>query len=54
VSHWYEFTCPDCPAAFAVDSRAREELLGIGCIRCGAAVTVAAYSRREAPPRTTA
>lgn len=54
MSPWYDFTCPDCPAAFAVDDRAREELLDIGCIRCGATVTAAAFGQREtAPPSAT-
>ncbi|WP_276259535.1 DUF7560 family zinc ribbon protein [Haloglomus litoreum] len=54
MTAWYEFACPDCPAAFAVDEPAREELLAVGCVNCGAAVTGAAFERREVAPRMVA
>jgi predicted nucleic acid-binding Zn ribbon protein len=47
---WYEFTCPECGTAFAVDEPVRDELLAAGCIRCEATVTPAAFRRRDDAP----
>ncbi|MFB6206506.1 MAG: hypothetical protein ABEJ05_08295 [Haloglomus sp.] len=51
MSVWYEFTCPSCTAAFAVDEPARKELLAVGCVNCDATVTEAAFEPREDTPR---
>lgn len=36
---------------FAVDGPAREELLAVGCVNCGASVSEAAFERRDHAPR---
>jgi hypothetical protein len=51
---WYEFTCPNCPATFAVDEPARAELIAVGCVNCGAPVSEAAFEPREDTPRVVA
>lgn len=54
MSNWYLFTCPDCPATFTVDGPAREDLLTVGCVHCGATLTPAAFEPREDAPRAVA
>lgn len=49
MADWYTFTCPECGAEFAVDATARGEVLDAGCVRCGTAVTLEAFSERSAP-----
>jgi hypothetical protein len=43
----YEFVCPDCEAALAVDGPMRRTLLDRGCVVCRAAVPPRAFTRRR-------
>lgn len=54
MTSWYEFTCPDCTASFAIDEPARAELIAAGCVNCGASVSEAAFEPREDTPRVVA
>ncbi len=49
MTDWYLFACPACSAEFVVDGSARGDLLRVGCVRCGAAVSSEVFSRRSAP-----
>jgi uncharacterized Zn finger protein len=50
VTEWFRFDCPDCSASFDVDETVRGELLAVGCVECGAAVTRSAFSPLPSPP----
>jgi endogenous inhibitor of DNA gyrase (YacG/DUF329 family) len=54
MAEWYEFACPACPAEFVVDGVAREDLIEVGCARCGTPVSTAAFSRRRSAPSAVA
>lgn len=54
MTEWYRFECPDCSAAFDVDGTVHQELLTVGCVECGAAVTRSAFSPLASPPRAVA
>lgn len=50
MTEWHQFDCPNCQAAFEVDTTVMVELQEVGCVECGAPVSGSAFSPIAGPP----